>query len=59
MKEKSKKITLKINEDLLSQVKAIAKNKFNLREIDSYAEATREGLLEFIKKNKKYLEATN
>ena len=44
--------TLKIEENLLDEVKSIAKNKFPLRNIDSYAEATREALIEFAKKIK-------
>lgn len=56
MKKMSKAyITLKIEERLLDQVKSIAKNKFPLRNITSYAEATREALIEFVNKNRKYV----
>ena len=48
-------ITLKIEEKLLNEVKSIAKNKFPLRNISSYAEATREALIEFANKNRKYI----
>jgi len=47
-------ITLKIDQKLLDEVKTIADNKFPLRNISSYAEATREALIEFIKKNQRY-----
>lgn len=56
MKKMSKAyITLKIEEKLLDEVKSIAKNKFPLRNISSYAEATREALIEFANKNRKYV----
>ena len=38
----------------MNEVKTIAQNKFPLRKIESYAEATREALIEFIKRNQKY-----
>ena len=50
----SKEINLKIDQKLLDKVKIITKNKFPLRNITSYAEATREALIEYVKKNQKY-----
>ena len=47
-------ITLKIEQDILDEVKIIAENKFPLRKITFYSEAVREALYEFIKRNKKY-----
>lgn len=47
-------ITLKIDQKLLDEVKIIAEHKFPLRNITSYAEATREALIEFVKKNQKF-----
>jgi len=47
-------ISLKIEQDLLDEVKIIAESKYPLRKINSYAEAVREALHEFVKKNKKY-----
>lgn len=49
-------ITLKIDQDLLDKVKKITQKKHPLRKISTYAEATRESLIEFIEKNKKLLE---
>ena len=49
------KTNIKIEKDLVEKVKTIAENKYPLRNIDSYAEAIRESLIEFIKKNSKYL----
>ncbi len=51
----SKEITLKIDQKLLDKVKTITKNKFSLRNINSYAEAVREALIDFIKKNQRLL----
>jgi len=51
----SKEINLKIDQKLLDKVKIITKNKFPLRNITSYAEAVREALIEFVKKNPKYI----
>jgi len=50
-----KEINLKIDQKLLNKVKAITKNKFPLRNISSYAEAVREALIEFVKKNSKFV----
>jgi len=50
-----KEINLKIDQKLLDKVKTITKNKFPLRNITSYAEAVREALIEFVKKNPKHL----
>lgn len=47
-------ITLQLDRDLIEKVKEIAQNKFSLRKINSYAEATREALIEFVKKNQKH-----
>lgn len=52
----SRDITLKIDQELLEKVKIIAQNKNPLRKIDSYAEAVRESLIDFVNKNKKILE---
>lgn len=53
----SKEINLKIDQDLLDKIREIAQKKNPLRKISTYAEATRESLIEFIEKNKKFLEA--
>ena len=50
----SKEVSLKIDQDLLDEVKEITKNKFPLRKIEFYSEAVREALIEFIKKNQRY-----
>ncbi|MFW9971095.1 MAG: hypothetical protein ACFFDF_12950 [Candidatus Odinarchaeota archaeon] len=47
-------ITLQLDRKLIEKVKIIAENKFPLRNINSYAEATREALIEFIKKNQRF-----
>ena len=47
-------ITLQLDRNLIEKVKTIAENKFTLRNINSYAEATREALLEFCKKNQRF-----
>ena len=48
------KINIKLEPELVEKVKTIAENKFPLRNITSYAEAVREGLIEFVKRNQKY-----
>lgn len=48
------KVNIKIEPDLIEKVKTIAENKFPLRNITSYAEATREALIEFCKKNQRF-----
>ena len=48
------KINIKLDPELVEKVKTIAENKFPLRKITSYAEATREALIEFVKRNQKY-----
>ena len=50
----NKEITLKIDQDLLDEVRELTQNKYPLRKISSYAEATREALIDFIKKNQRY-----
>ncbi len=52
-------ITLQLERDLIEKIKEIARNKFPLRNINSYAEATREALIEFVKKNRRYLPKEN
>lgn len=47
--------TIQIDRDLMEKVKAIMKKKKPLRKINSYAEATREVLIDFINKNRRYL----
>ena len=47
-------ITIQIDKDLMNEVKSIAKNKYPLRKIDFYAEAAREALIDFVKKNQRY-----
>jgi len=47
-------ITLKIDQELLNEVRTIAQNKFPLRNITFYAEAVREALIDFVKRNKNY-----
>ena len=49
------KINIKLEIELVEKVKIIAENKFPLRNITSSAEATREALIEFVKRNQKYL----
>ena len=48
------KINIKLDPELVEKVKTVAENKFPLRKITSYAEATREALIEFVKRNQKY-----
>ena len=50
----SKEITLKIDQDLLDEVRNITQNKFPLRKIEFYSEAVREALIEFVRKNQRY-----
>jgi hypothetical protein len=47
--------TIQIDNDLLEKVKKIAQNKWPLRKITKYAEATREVFFDFVKRNKKFL----
>ena len=47
-------ITLQLDRDLIEKVKEIAQSKYPLRKINSYAEGTREALIEFVKRNQKY-----
>ena len=47
--------SVQLDRDLIEKVKEIARSKFPLRNINSYAEATREALIEFVKRNQKYL----
>jgi len=47
--------SVQLDKTLVEQVKEIARSKFPLRNINSYAEATREALIEFVKRNQKYL----
>jgi len=46
-----KTITLKLEKELLKQVKSLARKKYPLRNIDKYAKAAREVLIEFVRKN--------
>ena len=46
--------SVQLDKTLVEQVIEIARSKFPLRNINSYAEATREALIEFVNKNKKY-----
>ena len=55
----SKEITLKIDQDLLDEVRTLTQNKFPLRKIEFYAEAVREALIDFIKKNQRYKNKEN
>lgn len=48
------KINIKLEPELVEKVRAIAEKKFPLRNVTSYAEATREALIEFVKRNQKY-----
>ena len=52
------KINIKLDPELVEKVKTIAENKFPLRNITSYAEATREALIEFVKRNQKHAKKT-
>lgn len=47
--------TIQIDRDLMEKVKKIVKKKKPLRKINSYAEATREVLIDFVKKNQRLL----
>ena len=50
------KITsVQLDRDLLNKVKIIVRKKKPLRKINSYAEATREVLIDFVKKNQRIL----
>lgn len=44
-----------MDQDLLDKVKEITQKKFPLRKINKYAEAVREALMDFIKKNQKFV----
>lgn len=46
--------SVQLDKELLENILEIVKNKFPLRKINTYAEATREALYEFIKKNRRY-----
>lgn len=59
MEKLSREINLKIDQDLLDEIKEITQNKYPLRKISSYAEATREALIDFIKKNQRYKNKEN
>jgi len=48
--------SVQLDKDLVEKVKAIVKKKKPLRKINSYAEATREVLIDFVRKNQKFLE---
>lgn len=48
--------SVQLDRDLLNKVKKIMKKKKPLRKINTFAEATREVLIDFINKNKKVLE---
>ena len=48
--------SVQLDRDLIEKVKAIVKKKKPLRKINSYAEATREVLIDFVRKNQKFLE---
>jgi len=47
-------ITVQIDKDLMNEVKEITQKKYPLRKITSYAEATREALIDFVKKNQRF-----
>lgn len=47
--------SVQIDRDLMEKVKEIVKKKKPLRKINSYAEATREVFIDFVKKNQKLL----
>lgn len=52
--------SVQLDRDLVEKVKTIVKKKKPLRKINSYAEATREVLIDYVKKNQKLLaEETN
>jgi len=47
-------MNMKLERELIEQVRTIAQKKFPLRNLSTYSKATREVLIEFIKKNQKY-----
>lgn len=47
--------SVQLDRELLNKIKEIMKKKKPLRKINTYAEATREVLIDFINKNKRYL----
>lgn len=47
-----KTVTLKLEKELMKQVKFHARKKYPLRNIDKYAKAAREVLIEFVNENK-------
>lgn len=47
--------SVQLDRDLVEKVKAIVKKKKPLRKINSYAEATREVLIDYVRKNQKFL----
>jgi metal-responsive CopG/Arc/MetJ family transcriptional regulator len=47
--------SVQLDRDLVEKVKTIVKKKKPLRKINSYAEATREVLIDYVRKNQKIL----
>lgn len=47
--------SVQLDRDLVEKVKIIVKKKKPLRKINSYAEATREVLIDYVRKNQKLL----
>lgn len=58
MEKLSKEVNFKIDKVLCDEVKEIAASKFPLRNISSYADAVREALIQFVKKNQRYKNKT-
>ncbi|MFO8019852.1 MAG: hypothetical protein R6U96_14605 [Promethearchaeia archaeon] len=55
---KTKRKTLQLERDIVENAEQIAKSKFEYRVINSTAEAIREILIDFIKKNRNHLSKT-
>jgi len=47
--------SVQLDRDLVEKVKTIVKKKKPLRKINSYAEATREVLIDYVRKHQKFL----
>ena len=55
-KMSTEKVFIKLEKNLANKVLVIASKRFPLRNIDKYAEAVREALIEFIKNSERLLE---
>ena len=52
----SRKVNIKMSESLINEARKIAKNKFPLREFETYSNVVREAIIDFIKMNQEWSE---